>query len=345
MNLAAKIHPLPAGGDPAAAAQRPPAMRLLSALASLRLTLVCLVLLTAAVAWIYDRAGEGSATLPLVAPLTLLAANLFAAIATNGTFRRQLPLLVFHLALLAIVVLAALGRMTYLRATTEVAVGGEFEAMNKVEAGPWHAGARERLRFENLGFDISYKPGLQRDRTVNRVRWRDAAGIPHVSEIGDTVPLVLEGYRFYTTSNKGFAALFEWQPVDGAARLGNVNFPGYPFYADRQVTRWTIDGRELAARLVFDEAPIDPAAAGRFRLPERHEVVIEAGLREIRLQPGGSAFLGGGRLTYVGLTSWMGYDIFYDWTIPWLLTACTLATLALGWHFWRKFAARPWRPD
>lgn len=344
MSAAVRTSPSPQGCESVAAPRRPLALRVLSTLASLRLTLVCLLLLTAAVAYIYDRAGEGSATLPLVLPLTLLAVNLFAAIATNAVFRRQLPLLVFHLALLGIVVLTALGRMTYLRATTEVAVGGEFERMQNIEAGPWHNGAKERLRFQNLGFEIAYKPGVQRDRTVNRVRWRDAAGIPHESEIGDQVPLVLEGYRFYTTSNKGFAALFEWQPAGGEAHLGNVNFPSYPFHADKQNSRWSIDGTELSAQLVFDEVLIEPSAESRFRLPGRHEVVVQAGLRERRLQPGDGMFLGRGRLTYVGLTTWMGYGIFYDWTIPWLLSACVLATAALGWHFWRKFAARPWKP-
>lgn len=316
----------------------------LAGLASLRLTLVCLAWLLAAVAYIYDSGGKAEATLPLVPPLALLAVNLFAAIVTNATFRRQLPLLIFHLALLAIVVLAALGRMTYLRATTEVTTGGEYEGMHNVEAGPWHWGAKDKLHFENLGFSIDYKAGLQRDRTVNRVRWRDGRGIPHETEIGDQVPLVLEGYRFYTTSNKGFAALFEWRPATGEKRLGSVNFPGYPVNADNQSAKWEIDGHEIRTHLVFDEVLIDPEADGRFRLPTDHEVVVRVGSREARLRPGGTLFLASGGLVYVGLTSWMGYGIFYDWTIPWLLAACVLATGALGWHFWRKFAAKPWQP-
>jgi cytochrome c biogenesis protein len=41
----------------------------------------------------------------------------------------------------------------------------------------------------------------------------------------------------------------------------------------------------------------------------------------------------------------MGYSVFYDWTMPWLLAACTLAVLALGWHFWSKFSVRPWQAE
>jgi hypothetical protein len=31
--------------------------------------------------------------------------------------------------------------------------------------------------------------------------------------------------------------------------------------------------------------------------------------------------------------------------MPWLLAACTLAVLALGWHFWSKFSVRPWQAE
>lgn len=317
----------------------------LRALASLRLTLVAIAWLVAAVALIYDRAGEAGATLPLVPPLALLALNLFAAILTNGSFRRQLHLLVFHLALLAIVLLAALGRLTYLRGTAEVVTGSELQELQRVDAGPWHRGDRERLHFENLGFRIDYKPGLKRDRTLNRVRWRDAAGLPHEEEIGDQVPLVLEGYRFYTTPNKGYAALFEWHPYDGPVELGSVSFPSYPSRADDQTSRWSVGGQVLAARLVLADSPLDAATDSQFRLPEQHAVQIQSGMRELRLQPGGTMLLASGRLVYRGLTTWMGYSVFYDWTVPWLLAACLLATAALAWHFWSRFAARPWRPD
>ena len=195
--------PLSAGEPTPGVSARP---GVLMALASLRLTLFCLVLLLAAVVFIYGREDVPGVTLPLVLPLSMLSINLLAAILTNKAFRRQLPLLVFHLALLAIIGLVSLGRLTYLRATSEVVTGGEYLRMDRIEAGPWHRASKDSVHFENLGFQIHYKPGLKRDATVNKVRWRDEAGIPRTSEIGDQVPLVIRGYRFYTSSNKGFAA-------------------------------------------------------------------------------------------------------------------------------------------
>lgn len=313
-------------------------------LASLRLTLVSLVLLLAAVVYIYDRENMPGLTLPLVLPLAMLSINLLAAMVTNKAFRQQLPLLVFHLALLAIIALVAMGRLTYLRATTEVVTGSEHLEMDRVRAGPWHSGEKDAVHFENLGFTIEYKPGLRRDATVNKVRWRDESGIPRIAEIGDQVPLVIRGYRIYTTSNKGFAALFRWEPHGGEAELGSISFPSYPANRDQQTSIWRLGGEELRIKLNIPEKLIDPEAASTFRLPERHDVAIDFSWRVAILKPGESVLIPAGRLVYVGLTTWMGYSVFYDWTMPWLLTACALAVLALGWHFWSKFSLRPWQP-
>lgn len=322
-----------------------PKAGVLGMLASLRLTLISLLVLLAAVVHIYDYQGEADATLPLVLPLSMLSLNLLAAILTNKAFRKQLPLLMFHLALLAIIVLVTIGRLTYLRATSEVVTGGEHLGMDRVEAGPWHRGAQDEVHFENLGFHIEYKPGVQRDSTVNKVRWRDELGILRTTEIGDQVPLVIRGYRFYTSSNKGFSALFRWEPHGGTAELGSVSFPSYPANKDQQSVTWRLGNDELRIVLNIPEQLIDPETASRFRLPDRHDVTVDFTWRVATLKPGESVLIPAGRLVYVGLTTWMGYNVFYDWTMPWLLAACTLAVLALGWHFWGKFSLRPWQPD
>jgi hypothetical protein len=341
-----ECHPLQTDDEPLLAANAEHALprpRLLTGLASLRLTLVSLILLLAVVVFIYGREDVAGVTLPLVLPLSMLSINLLAAIVTNKAFRRQLPLLVFHLALLAIIVLVAMGRLTYLRATTEVVTGGQHQTMGRVEEGPWHWGAKDSVQFENLGFRIEYKPGLQRDTTVNQVRWRDELGIPHTMEIGDQVPLVIRGYRFYTSSNKGFSALFRWEPRQGEAQLGSVSFPSYPANKDQQTTNWRFGSEELRIKLNIPEQLIDPETASSFRLPSRHDVTVDFSWRVATLQPGESVLIPAGRLVYVGLTTWMGYNVFYDWTMPWLLAACALAVLALGWHFWSKFALHPWQ--
>jgi cytochrome c biogenesis protein len=86
---------------------------------------------------------------------------------------------------------------------------------------------------------------------------------------------------------------------------------------------------------------------GEFRLPDDYQVVVRYGGQRWELNPVNSQVvdLPGGQLRYVGLTSWMGYLVTWDATIPWLLAASVIAVLALSWHFWQRFARRPWNPD
>jgi cytochrome c biogenesis protein len=171
--------------------------------------------------------------------------------------------------------------------------------------------------------------------------------LPQEAIIGDNTPMVLNGYRFYTSFNKGFAPVFLWYPgADTAVAplLGTVNLPAYPIHEYRQALDWVLPGTQIEAwtMLQFDEVIIDPEKPSTFRLPEKHKLVMRIGKQRWELTPGQSITLPEGRLQYQGLRSWMGYTVFSDWTISWLLSASLLAVASLGWHFWRKFAARPW---
>ena len=320
-----------------------PAPRWLQALASLKLTLAILaVLLAATVAAIYTEAG---ATWLLAPPLALFAANLACAVIANPVFRRQTALLAFHLALIAIVLLAALGRMTYLRGEFELTEGATFDGrLAREEAGPWHPRRLQAAAFENLGMRIEYAAGIQRGKTYNAVRWMDAAGRERTAVIGDIDPLVLHGYRFYTTPQKGFAPIFTWQPFLGPAVRGSVHLPSYPALADRQEAEWSPPGAasKLKLRLVIEDKLIDPARASELRLPKSHRLYVKLADSERALAPGERLALPDGVLVYDGLRSWMGYMVSYDQTLPWLLSACALAIASLAWHYWRKFAREPW---
>ena len=185
---------------------------------------------------------------------------------------------------------------------------------------------------------------MQRGATRNRVRWFDEAGNEHAAVIGDQQSLVILGYKFYTSFNKGFAPVFVWKPDIGAPAKGSIHLPSYPINEYKQASEWTPPGSilKLWTQLQFDEVLLDPAKPSQFRLPERHKIVIRHGTNRHELQPGDRVKFPGGVLLYEGLSTWMGYTVFYDWTISWLLLASIVAVLSLAWHFWRKFAARPW---
>jgi len=324
--------------------QKPALIRACCGLASLKLTLLALLLFAGGVLLTYWSAAPASVV--LVVPLGLLAVNLLAALLSNSVFRRQTPLLIFHLGLLAIVLLVAAGRLTYLKGELELAQGEEFGGgLSKFEAGPWHPFHLDHLHFANNGFTIGYAPGQQRERTRNRMSFVDATGGVRQTEIGDQTPLILGGYRFYTTSNKGFAPTFYWYPAAGGApALGAVHLPSYPANEYRQAQEWTLPGSaiKLWTMLEFDEVILDPEKPSEFRLPKQHRLIVRVNEVRQELQPGQAIEFPEGRLVYVGLRSWMGYTVFYDWTIHWLLAACLLAVLALGWHFWQKFETKSW---
>jgi cytochrome c biogenesis protein len=317
-------------------------MRLWLALASLRLTLVGLLLLGSATVVVYAR--EQSATTWLAAPLLLLAVNLMAAVATNRVFRRQMPLLVFHLALIVLVLLAAAGRLSYLKGQTEVTEGAAFEGLTDRDAGPLHGGRLDQLHFVNDGFEISYSPGPVLDRNVSRVRWQDGSGREQRGEIEQNQPLLLLGYRIYPTSNKGFAPVFVWQANHRQPMLSAVHLPSFPANANAQAQTWRPPGSTddiwLMLNVAQDLIPSDRAS--RFALPDDRKLVLRYREMRYELQPGERLVLPDGMLEYRELRTWMGYRIFYDWTIPWMLAACAMAVLSMAWHFGKKFAATPW---
>ena len=319
-------------------AQSPSRVALLAHFGSLRSTLACMALLALAV---LGGAVSGVPTaLALGLAMALLALNLAAALVVHPVFRRQLALLVAHLALLAVVVLAGVGRMTALDGRFELAQGQAFDGhLIDSSAGPWFRGDLGRLAFRHEGFEIDYAPGRKRGATRNRVAWQDGEGASRFAVIGDHRPLVLDGFRVYTSSNKGFAPMLTWTPLQGAAITGAVHLPGYPMHELRQSSEWQLpDGRRVWVMLQFDETLIDASAQAAFRLPNAHRLVVRCGDTRVELAPGQGVALAGGTLTYESLRTWMGYRVSYDPTLPWLFVAALLSVLALAWHYtWRFF--------
>lgn len=315
--------------------------------ASLKLTLFILLLL-GAVALLLLLSTQVSAWVVAV-PLSMLVINLLAAIAVNPVFRVQMPLLAFHLALLLLLLLVVAGRLTYLQGWTEVSEHAEFNGeLTGYQAGPLHGWGIRNLQFINQGFSIHYLPGPKRGKTSNRIGWTDEAGEQRHAEIGDGHPLVLGGYRFYTSFNKGFAPVFTWIPNNGGEPVtGDIHLPAYPEHANRQVSEWTPPGETspLWMMLDFDEVILDPDHDSFFRVPEKHVMIIRQAENRHEMRPGSGIDLTGGRLQYNGLRTWMGYTVSYDWTRPWLVAAAILAMSSLGWHFVRKYSITPWNSD
>jgi len=318
-----------------------PVYALAAHVGSLRSTLVLLMLLAAVV--LCGSAFASAFAALLGAALALLALNLLAALVVHPAFRRQLPLLLSHLALLAVVVMAGLGRLLALDGNFELTQGLPFDGqLIDRRAGALHREQLHAVAFRHDGFEIDYAPGRKRGATRNRVSWSDAEGHVQSTTIGDHRPLRLHGYRIYTSPNKGFAPMLRWVPRAGEAVVGSVHLPSFPMHELQQSREWPLpDGRKAWVMLQIDETLIDPAAAAAFTMPRAHRLVLRVGDQRFELAPGDGARLDGGTLVYEGLRTWMGYRVSFDPTLPWLLAASLLSALSLAWHYVLKFRRSP----
>jgi hypothetical protein len=303
--------------------------RLSAHFGSLRSTLALMGLLAAVV-----LARPSAPLLGIV--FAALGINLLAALVVHPLLRRRLPLLVFHLALLALLLLVGTGRLLRMDGRFELLQGVPFDGqLIEHEAGALYAPRLANAALRNEGFTIEYAAGRRRGATRNTVSWLDESGARQSAVIGDHRPLVVDGHRLYTTSNKGFAPVLRWLPADGGdAVLGAVHLPSYPMHELRQSREWTLpDGRTVWLMLQFDDTLIAPDAPAQFRLPSTHQLVLRMGESRAELVPGQALRIDGGTLVYEGLRTWMGYRVSHDPTLPWLLAAALIAALSLALHY------------
>lgn len=333
---------------PALVTSRSGALNLGQALASPRLTVAFFFLMAAGGLWVAQ--GGGNATWTVLLPLTLLVVNLAAAIATKPRFRADLPLLLFHLALLALVVLFGLARLVYFDGAVMLTAGTAFDSSTLARdlRGPLHGDGVRALRFANEGFTENFPERSKYRETYNRVRWWDESGASQIAEIGDDRPLVLDGYRIYASSRRGFSPIFHWQPANGPESLGSVELPDRDQAEMGPASKLHLPGGMEAWVLLLADAPtIAPGGqlVDRGSDDVAHHLVLRIGEQRHELRQGQSVQLDGGRLSYVRLSSWMGYRIVYDPTEPWLAATVVVAIASLLWFYARLLRKSGGRPE
>ncbi|MBF0152837.1 MAG: hypothetical protein HQL64_03735 [Magnetococcales bacterium] len=279
-------------------------------------------------------------------PMGLLVINLVAAMLVSTSLRRQPLLLLFHLALLALVLLAGASRLTYLKGSVELAMGERFDGtLLTHEEGPWHPEGWRSIRFTHEETEVMYGPGGVRGATRSRMRWWDARGMEHAGVIGDNVPLILAGYRIQPSLHYSFAPVFSWWTPDGVlVSRGAVNLPSLQ-HGPGSSNDWTIRGTDIAVLVMLTlAAPLpDAQRATLFRADLEHHLTMTIRGEVRHLQPGARWILPEGTLVYERLGTWMGYTLFYDGTIPWLLSTCLVAIVSLMTHLVLKFSRSSWQ--
>ena len=307
-------------------------------IASLKITLLGIVGIIIVALATYRNPEFG--TVWLAVPLAVLAVNLLAAILTNGAFRQQSALLVFHVCLLAVILLIAVGLLIRFDGHVELVEGEAFDAyaVEIVRKGALHRFVLDKVNFVQGRITVDYRPGLIRHNTRSNVIEVGTNG--QTQEIGDGNSVTFGSYRFNTTFNKGWAVILRWSGDKGIVQRGSVNFPSYPEFEWKQANEWTTPGGEhLALELRLNPVPGDSDWVLKSGESEFSLVISDARLDTHELKPGQSIRMTHGTLTVEELRLWMGYRIDFDPLLPWVFAAAMLALIALAVHFQLKFRA------
>ena len=316
---------------------RESAIKPLRSLASLKLTLVGIAVLLAGVLLSYFSEEHSSAY--LVLPLALLALNLLAAIVFNPRIRQNSGLLMFHICLLMLAVLTLLSELTSMKGRVEITQGTAFEAGSAMvmEQGAWHPlGRLQQVAFVQGAIEVDYAAGLRRGATRSQLQ----TGEGHTVAVGDNVAFKSQGYRFYTTSNKGFAAIVNWYGNDGSMHKGAIHFPSYPLYDWKQQNEWQApSGEQLVFRLNI-ETSLDPEGDWRLNGVRDGELEITLPDGDSRtLTPGQHIELADGLLEFEAVRMWMGYKIFHDPFLAWFFAAALVGVAGIAWHYYLKLSS------
>ena len=217
------------------------ALKPIQSLASLKLSFVAMAALLAGI--LYSYFDQSQSVLWLAIPLLVLAVNLLFAMVYNPRIRQNSGLLMFHICLLALALLAALGQLTSMKGRLEIMQGQVFDSkqVTVVQQGPWHSlQALNKIVFEQSDFQVDYSQGLRRGATHSQLLVNGESFV-----VGDNLPFNHQGYRFYTTSNKGYAVMLAWFGKDGKAIQGAIHFPSVPLYDWKQDNQWFTPAGQL----------------------------------------------------------------------------------------------------
>ena len=309
-------------------------------LASTRLTLVGFG--TLGLVLIAKEFSVFSAPFMVLAILAGLTLNLAAALIATPRLRQEPGLFIFHLALLALLIMAGVGRLTHFDGHVEVMEGSAFSASEVTldSKGLLHPDWLQSVAFVQGPFSVDYAPGVKRARTRSEILVA-AQSVAETRSVGDDVPLVERGYRFYTTHNKGIAVVLTWLPAKGEAITGGVHMPRYPAFDWKQDNAWQPpNGPEVRFWLHLDTPLKEDSAWTLASERVSGMLVVNSQGKRVELKRGESVAVDGGALRFDELRGWMGYRIFFDPTLPWLLAAAMIAVFGLALQFWRKSIPR-----
>lgn len=310
------------------------AINVMRSLSSLKLSFAGMAALLSGVLFSYF--DQNQSVLWIAIPLLLLAINLLAAMIYNPRIRQNSGLLMFHICLLALALLATLAQLTSLKGRVEIVQGQAFdsEQVTIMQQGPWHdIEDLKNIRFEQSDFRVEYTPALRRGKTTSTLLKEDGVVV-----VGDNAGLKQADYRFYTTSNKGYATMLAWHGEGSEVIRGAVHFPSFPLYDWKQENQWTTpNGQLLTMKFISkQQAEVNNDWQLDSRLADGSLVIEIADGVQQTLTSGKRIQLDGGQLEFTDVRMWMGYSIFYNPWLAWFFATAIVGVFGLGWHYYLK---------
>lgn len=317
-------------------------LKILNWLSGLPLTLVGLVFFLAGILPVVT--GNMTATQALAPGYILLVINLVFSILVREKIRRNPNLLVFHLVLLLMLVSIGVSRVTFFKGWVQIA---EEEVLTKpsgiISEGVFHSNRLGQSPIQLLGFRANFEETGRRTDTQSYLQIQNQQD-PILINNAETANI--SGYQFTISNNVGFAAEFTWMSNQGEFVQTRAHFPSQIAYPETQGLEMMFPGMkqpvwvglEIQSERISFFYPF-------FKVPEKYYLSFDFKDSQIELMPGSSVELVGGNLSFHRLSPWIGYELYYDPAIYFLLIASLIGVLSLALFLWQKQSTSSWNME
>ncbi len=308
----------------------------INSLASLKLTAALLGLLLAVLALYAREIVENE--WPRIAILTALTANLLANMSLRPRLLRRPPLALFHLCLLAILLLSVGGRLVYYQAALQAAEGQRVKLSGvPSHHGPWAPARLMDLSIKPLRIETLYWYGDNPKSSDMEVELSYKNQLLVRGKVAPNEPLVHEGVRIYLSPTQGFAAIFSYSPSTGEdISRGAIYFPEYRKLSQLQIQQMTVPGLgyQLNCTLNLTDLFSDQHAWG-LEAPAGTTIRISSDGEDTdaTLPVGGSLELPSGELRLESIVRYARITVDYDPTASWILLLLMLCPAPLLWQY------------